>query len=107
MSDKPFKETDWTDKIFPFIPIAILIVVFIMGVIIKQPCDSDKQYLWCKLHPASFIRILCYVVFNIGGLFLSGIWGKWFTLYNEAHKVGWAIAGFLVAALGMLGVWFL
>lgn len=107
MSDKPFKEKDWADKVLPIGVIAILVVVLVMGFFVKQTCDIDEQYLWCKFHPANGWTVFGYLLFNAGGLLLSGVWQKWFTLYNEAHKITWNIISFVAMVAGMLIVWFL
>lgn len=50
------------------------VIVIVYGLIIKQPCDMDKIYLWCRLHPFQIQDIIGLIFFLGGTVGASGIW---------------------------------
>lgn len=54
--------------------IVIALIVLITGFLVKQPCDLDKIYLWCRVHPVQAQDIFGLIFFFGGALGTSGIW---------------------------------
>lgn len=55
------------------IAIAIIATAFVWW--IPQPCDIDKQYLYCSAHPTTWGDVVGTILFWAGAFWLSGIWG--------------------------------
>jgi hypothetical protein len=86
---------------------AVIVIAFtVYGFFIKQPCDIDEQYLYCRLHPASFIQIIGVIGFYFTVAVLSNAFGKWITLWNEANSSKWNIIFFAIGAASFLMLWF-
>lgn len=101
---KPFKETTNLEKYFMPIFIGIVVIVFtVMGFFVKQPCDIDRVYLWCRLHPMSIGDILGLIMFYGGCLFISGVLPV--RLYNPENSVKWNIIWFVVMAAAIALIW--
>lgn len=106
MSDKPFKDSDGAEAIIAKVIIALVVILFtLFGFFIKQDCDIDKIYLWCRLHPFTIGDGIGCILFYAGCFMLSGIWKKWFTLWNEEHNARWNIITFICTALGAVFIW--
>ena len=70
--------------------LGIVVLLFTLyGFFIKQECDIDAVYLWCRLHPMSILQVVGVIGFYGGAFALSGIWQKWITLYNEENNTKW------------------
>lgn len=101
---KAFKETTEFEKWAPRILMgAILIIFTVMGFFVKQPCDIDRVYLWCRLHPMSFGDIIGLILFYGSCLFLSGILPV--KLYNPANSSKWNFIFFSVLAVAIILIW--
>src|SRR5690349_3064721 len=95
---KPFKETDWTDKVLPIGAILAAVVFTLFAFFIKQDCDIDRIYLWCRVHPFSFWDFIGCAMFYGGCFLLSGVYKFW----NEAHKITWNIIWFITMVLSVV-----
>ena len=94
-------------KIISLVIFSVIVIAFTcLGFFIKQPCDIDEQYLFCRMHPASFIQVIGVILFYLMVLVLSGTLGKWLTFENESNSSKWNLifAGIGVASFLML--WF-
>ncbi len=85
--------------------LAIVLLFTLYGFVIKQPCDIDEQYLWCRLHPMSILQVVGVIGFYLGAFLLSGIWQKWFTLYDEVNSTRWNLTFFGAIALSIVLIW--
>ena len=80
---------------------AILVVFTLFAFVIKQPCDIDKIYLWCRVHPLTIIDILGLILFYGGGALMVGFK----ELSNEAGSSKWNFIIFGAMAAGILLIW--
>jgi len=80
---------------------AILVVFTLFAFVIKQPCDIDKIYLWCRVHPLTIIDILGLILFYGGGALMMGFK----ELSNEARSSKWNFIIFGAMAAGILLIW--
>lgn len=101
---KPFKETTKLEKYAMPAILAIIVLVFtIMAFFVKQPCDIDRVYLWCRLHPMSFFDIIGLLMFYGGALIISGLLPV--KLYNEENSVKWNLLWFVLMAGSVIIIW--
>lgn len=56
------------------VPVIVAVMIY-YGYFAPQPCDLDKQYLWCHTHPASVLSISATAAICLCAIGLSGIWG--------------------------------
>ncbi len=57
--------------------VAVIVIVFtLFAFVIKQECDIDKVYLWCRVHPLSFLDVIGLVLFYGGAAMFAGV-PKW------------------------------
>lgn len=100
---KVWKDNDNSSLIVK-IGVGIVLLLFILfGFVIKQDCDIDKVYLWCRLHPMSLFDIIGMILFFGGAVVLTGILPL--KLTNEANSSKWNIILFVVMALGIVLIW--
>lgn len=86
--------------------VGLVIVLFtLLGFFIKQDCDIDAVYLWCRLHPMSVGDVLGCIMFYAGAVGISGVWGKWIQVFQKEHSMFWSILFFAVTALGIVLIW--
>ncbi len=86
--------------------LGVIVLLFtLFGFVIKQPCDIDEVYLWCKLHPMSLLQVVGVIGFYAGAFALSGLWQKYFTLYNEVNSSKWNFIFFGAIALSIILIW--
>jgi hypothetical protein len=86
--------------------LGIIVLLFtLFGFVIKQDCDIDAVYLWCRLHPMSLGDVLGLVLFYGGAFYLSGLWQKWFKLSNPENSARWNWIFFATTALGIIFIW--
>lgn len=101
------KENKVTQVIGAIIFATILIAFTWLGFFSKQACGPiDDEYLYCKLHPASFIQVIGVLGFYFTLVILSSSITKLFTFWNEANSSKW---NFIFAAVGIasfLMLWF-
>lgn len=85
---------------------ALVILAFIyFGFISEQPCDIDKQYFWCRLHPFTFLDGIGLVLIAAGSIFLFGLAPKKFYAVESAGTMkNQLIAGALLLG-GFLACW--
>ena len=86
--------------------LAIIVAFFGYAFFWEQPCDIDKQYLWCHTHPMGFWSYLGITMFVAGALWLGGIvkiFGKEIAVAAHSSWPQWV--GFIVAALGAGAIW--
>jgi len=101
--DKKTQNREWLPG---RIILAVFVTVFLMyGFFVKQPCDIDQQYLWCRLHPASFLQIIGVIFILAGAVVLSGL-VKGLNLWNEANSSKWNLVFFSILGIGCLLTWF-
>lgn len=102
----PVSSTDKDEKIvYLVMRIIVLLVVaayVLFGLVWRQPCDIDKQYLSCRV-TGSIADWLGSIMFIGGCLSLSGVL-NW--VYKVKGNVSMAIIG-VVTVAGILMVWFL
>ena len=89
--------------------IVVLLAVFAFtayGFFIEMPCDIDKIYLWCNLHPMSALDYIGCTLFYIGAFFLTAnpIAEK-FELFNPVGSSMWNIIFFVGMGLGFAFIW--
>ena len=75
------------------------------GFFSKQECDIDAIYLWCRLHPLKFIDIIGCILFYGGAFLLSGLWEKYFVLWEEENTTKWNTRIFICLVLGVVLIW--
>src|SRR5205809_6710781 len=86
---------------------AVIVIAFtLLGFFIKQPCDIDEQYLYCRLHPASFIQVIGVVLFYFMVFTLSGTLGKWIYYANDSNSSKWNFIFFGIGVASLLMLWF-
>lgn len=101
------KENNKFPQMVSLVIFAIIVIAFTwLGFFSKQPCDIDEQYLYCRLHPASFIQVIGVIGFYVTAAVLSGTLGKWITFWNEANSSKWNMVFFGVGAASFLMMWF-
>lgn len=84
----------------------ILIAFTWLGFFSKQPCDTDEQYLYCRLHPASIIQVIGVLGFYFTLVILSSSITKLFTFWNEANSSKWNVIFSIVGIASFLMLWF-
>ena len=71
------KKENNSGLIIQSIIVGIIMLVFtLFAFVIPQECDIDKQYLWCRVHPLSFLDIIGMILFYAGGAMAAGV-PKW------------------------------
>lgn len=87
--------------------VGIIVLIFtLFGFVIKQDCDIDKIYLWCRLHPLSVGDIIGLILFYGGAVLLSGVWQRLgIELYNPENSSKWNLITFGMLALGIILIW--
>ena len=83
--------------------LVVVILFTLFGFIIKQECDLDAIYLWCRLHPMSLFDIIGSIIFYGGAVFMSGLLP--FKLYNPENSTRWNWIFFIGIALGLVLIW--
>lgn len=81
----------------------ILVVFTLFAFVIKQPCDIDKVYLWCRVHPLSFFDVIGLIGFYGGAVIISG--ATPLKLFNPENSVQWNLIWFAVMALSIILIW--
>lgn len=88
------------------IGLLVIVVLFtLFGFVIKQECDLDAVYLWCRLHPMSTGDIFGLILFYGGAFGMSGLWKNWFQLSNPKNSSLVNIVMFIGIALGIILIW--
>ena len=101
---KPFKERTNLEKYAAPIGMSIFIVLFTLyGFFIKQPCDIDRVYLWCRLHPFSLGDLIGCIIWYAGCVFISGVLP--FRLYNPENSSKWNLIFFAAMVLSIVLIW--
>lgn len=87
--------------------VVILILFTLFGFFIKQPCDLDAVYLWCRLHPLSIGDILGLILFYGGALGIGGITNLLgIRLMGNENTVGkWPFVFVGAAIAGIVLIW--
>lgn len=84
------------------IGVGIIVTVFtLFAFVIKQPCDIDKVYLWCRVHPLKVVDVLGLILFYGGAVALAGF--KEFLNPENSSKWNFIVGG--VIALGFILIW--
>lgn len=84
--------------------LALVVLAFtLFAFVIKQDCDIDKVYLWCRVHPLGFFDILGIVIFYGSAVFMSGILP--IQLVNEENTTRWNYVMFAVMFLAFVMIW--
>ena len=100
------KENNKLQQVMSLLIGAAIVIAFTwLGFFSKQPCDIDQQYLYCRLHPASFIQIIGIVLFYLMALLLSGTLSKVLTFENEANSSKWNFIFFGIGITSFLMIW--
>jgi hypothetical protein len=85
------------------IGVGIVVLFFtLFGFVIKQDCDIDKVYLWCRLHPLKIADIIGLICFYGGAAVLAGFVKN---LINPEHSAKWNWISFAILAFGLIVVW--
>lgn len=87
--------------------VGLAVILFIvLGFLVEQSCDIDKQYLYCRLHPMSFGDIIGLPLFFGGAILISGLLPFLrINLYNPANSALWNWISFGAMALGVILIW--
>lgn len=99
---------DNEDFAWMIVRVILLLVVLaftFFGFVFKQDCDLDAIYLWCRLHPLSIADIIGCILFYGGAFLLSGLWEKYFTLWEEENTTKWNTITFAGLVLGIVLIW--
>ena len=104
---KPFKEQTAVEKYAPVVGVAIIAIIFtLMGFFVKQDCDIDRVFLWCRLHPFSVADLIGCIMFYAGcfvlagGLKLIGV-----ELWNPENSSKWNLITFAGLVLSIVLIW--
>lgn len=84
--------------------IVIAIVVTLFAFVFKQPCDIDKIYLYCRVHPTTGFDIAGIILFYAGCFGLSGLW-MFFTGdidQSPGRTVAWISLVLGIAGMGLM-----
>jgi hypothetical protein len=86
---------------------AILAVFTVFGFFVKQPCDVDRVYLWCRLHPFSFGDFLGCALFYSGALCIGGLTNMiGLTLTGKEGSIGkWPVIFGAAVVIGSILIW--
>ena len=79
----------------------VLIVFTLFAFVIKQECDIDKIYLYCRVHPLTILDILGLILFYGSGIFLMGFK----PVMNAENSSRWNYITFAGLAAGLILVW--
>jgi hypothetical protein len=82
---------------------AVVILFTLFGLVIKQDCDIDAIYLWCRLHPMSTFDIIGLILFYGGALVMSGVLP--IQLWNGENNTRWNWVMFVIIATGLVLIW--
>ena len=75
---------------------------FYYGFGAEQPCDLDKQYLWCHLHPLKTLAVVGIVLFIGGVLAFCQAWTYLFPdMDDEQPGKTIVLTGFVAAVIGV------
>ncbi len=80
---------------------AILLVFTLFAFVIKQQCDIDKVYLYCRVHPLTIVDIIGMILFYGGAALMMGFK----QLFNEENSSKWNFILFGLMAAGILLIW--
>jgi hypothetical protein len=101
------KENNKFPQMVSLVIASLIVIAFTwLGFFSPQPCDIDEQYLYCRLHPASFIQVIGVILFYLIVVFLTGTLGKWISFYNDANSSKWNYIFFGIGAASFLMMWF-
>lgn len=95
---------------FRLITLAFMAICFFLffyyGFAAEQPCDLDKQYLWCHLHPLKTMAVIGIILFIGGCLAFGQAWTYlWPDMDDEQPGKTIVLTGFLAAAAGFILIW--
>jgi hypothetical protein len=82
---------------------AVVILFTLFAFVIKQDCDIDAVYLWCRVHPMSAFDIIGSIMFYGGAVFMSGLLP--FQLWNEENNTRWNWILFISIVTGLVLIW--
>jgi len=101
---KAFKETTMLEKYTVPVLMAIFVICFtLFGFFIKQDCDIDRVFLWCRLHPFSLGDFIGCAMWYAGCVFISGILP--IRLYNPENSTKWNLISFVGMVLSIVLIW--
>ena len=82
----------------------ILALFFAYGLIIKQKCDIDAVFLWCRLHPFSAGDLIGVSLFTACALYIGGFL-KLFGFDPWGTGAKWNVIAGIAGALGIILFW--
>lgn len=84
--------------------LALVVLVFTLyAFVIKQECDVDAVYLWCRTHPMGLGDWIGSALFYGGALFMSGLLP--IQLWNEENSTRWNFILFGIMFVGLVLIW--
>jgi hypothetical protein len=101
------KQKEKRQQIIGMIAMGIVLFMFILlGFVIKQECDIDAEYLWCRLHPFTIGDVIGVPLFVAGAVLISGLLPYMgINLYNPANSSQWNIISFIGMLVGIILFW--
>jgi len=95
--------SDKTQSLILKIGVGLVVLVFtLFAFVIKQDCDIDKVYLWCRVHPLKASDVVGLISFYGGAAVLAGFVKG---LYNDAHSSKWNFVSAGLMAFGLIIIW--
>ena len=93
----------FTAYVASFIVLLVAAVFTYFTWIAEQPCDMDKIYFWCHVHPVKPIDIIGYIMFLGGVIYSCYIW--LFKSDSISDSLLFNYGGIAVAMLGVILMW--
>jgi hypothetical protein len=89
--------------------IVILLVVVLFtyyGFLNVKPCDIDRAYLSCRLHPFTLGDLIGCILFYGGAAVLAGVPSLFgVELFNQEGSRKWNIITFIALVAGIVLIW--
>ena len=82
--------------------VGVIVLVFtLFAFVIKQECDIDKVYLWCRVHPLTALDVVGLVLFYGGAAMFAGV-PKWLGI-ELGSPTGSSSLNYITAGVTVLG----
>jgi len=90
------KQGEWTQKVFPFIPVLVVIVFLVYSFLVK---DSIAYRNFHPFHWEDGVGLSMFAAFV---LFVTGRWQKWFDINPKYMSNGTYMGAMAFGAIGLL-----